>query len=178
MKKLKTIVLALVAIAIILVPSPALAEGEAQAVNEWLGGAFNTFAGAMLFFGMVSLSLGFMGNDDAGFHFDRGWNSRKQQGLILLFSAGILNSLGADGGSIFSAITPADCTVPGFTWIGKGAKEIGGIVMMYGMGQFALNIAMPDIGSRLWGIRLIVAGAAITQIGGIANLILPGLGIS
>ncbi|MDR1102091.1 MAG: hypothetical protein LBL34_07075 [Clostridiales bacterium] len=139
--------------------------GGGSALTSILISMFGALGIVIIFIGAVIIALGFLRNDG----FEQGWNSRKKQGLVTAVSGAMLWSIGQLTG-LLNGIGAFESEV--FPFIENYAPGLAMAVIAYGIAQIALNMINDDLGSRTWGIRLMVAGAAISQIGNVVDFLL------
>jgi len=120
-------------------------------------------------FGGIIFGIGFASQNEM---LEGGWSSRKRQGLIMVVAGGMILALNSVGKIVFSTLE-AQCV--SFPFVGQWAPALGLALMTYGVTQIALHFISDSFGDRIWGIRFIIGGAMISQVGPIIDFILKGL---
>jgi len=134
-------------------------------LTQVLTSIFYVLGVLIIIFGAFVMAVGFGGQDG----FQSGWNSRKKQGLIMMIAGaclmattGLNNMLGYMGAQ----------TCDTFPFVGFYAPALGLAIEAYGIAQLSLNWISDKFGDRVWGIRLIIAGMMIPQVGPVIDWIL------
>jgi len=130
---------------------------------------FQVIGAVVIVFGGIIFGMGFAGRGDG---FESGWSSRKKQGITMVIAGAIMIALNQVGKIAFST-NEAKCV--SFDFVGQWAPALGLALMTYGVAQFALYFISDTFGDRIWGIRLIIGGAMISQVGPIVDFVLKGL---
>jgi len=123
----------------------------------------------VIIFGAITIAFGFAGGGEG---FESGWNSRKKQGLIMCISGACLISINGLVGYVGDLGAQACNTFP---FVQIYAPALGLAVMAYGIAQISLNWISDKFGNRVWGIRLLIAGAMIPQVGPVIDWILSNI---
>lgn len=135
-----------------------------NALAIFLAETFGLFGAVVAFIGAVMAFLDF---NSTHFGFATGW---RKQGLIMLMGGALLMGLNAATAAIAMQDIIGESTM--FEWLGAESIILGNAVVAYGTIQLGLNLVNDDFGSREFGIRVMIAGALIMNIGPLIDTIL------
>lgn len=135
-------------------------------VASFIASAYGYIGSFLVVLGGVYLARSFV-TDDVG------WSSAKKRGVIIAVMGAALMQMKTlvNGGLLAAFITFASANAGGWDFLTPYLANIGLLVFGYGYAQVVLNIVNEDIGSRVWGIRLVVGAAMIMQLGNVLAFI-------
>ena len=134
-------------------------------LTKVLSSIFYALGALIIIFGAFQIAFGFGGEDG----FQSGWSSRKKQGLIMCVAGSCLMATTKLEGMLGSLGTHK---CDSFPFVTTYAPALGLAVMAYGIAQIALNWISDKFGDRVWGVRLLIAGMMIPQVGPVIDWIL------
>jgi len=145
-----------------------LTVSEQIALVQVLASIFSIIGIFFIIFGAGVIATGFMGETG----FQRGWSSRKKQGLIMCVAGAVLWSI-SQFESAINQLGVHACK--GLPFVGTWAPAVGLAAIACGIAQIALHFISDKFGDRITGIRMIIGGAMIAQVGPVIDFLLPQL---
>ena len=139
---------------------------EQIALTQVLASIFSIIGILFIVFGAIVLASGYMGETG----FQRGWSSRKKQGMVMAFAGAILWSI-TQIESYVNQMGGQACT--SLKFVGDWAPAVGLAFIACGIAQIALHFVSDKFGDRITGIRMMIGGAMIAQIGPVVDFLLP-----
>ncbi|MCL2740049.1 MAG: hypothetical protein FWE47_02520 [Oscillospiraceae bacterium] len=136
------------------------------ALTKALGNIFGVIGILFIIFGATVIASGYIGTTGL----ERGWASRKKQGLIMCVAGALLWSTAELSKAATYTIFNGACT--SFPFVTRYAPALGLALISFGIAQIALHWISDKFGDRIMGVRVIIGGAMVTQVGPVIDFLL------
>jgi len=139
---------------------------EKIALTQVFAAMFSVIGILFIIFGAIVFAWGYMG--DTGFQ--RGWSSRKKQGMIMSIAGALLWTI-TQLEKYLEKLGASACH--SFEFVGEWAPAVGLAIIACGIAQIAIYFISDKFGDRITGIRMLIGGAMIAHVGPVIDFLLP-----